>query len=94
MVGWLLNLAYFVVLLICSPWLLYQDVGPRQKYREGWAAKFLGLVPRRLDQRECIWIHAVSVGEVNLLTPLIERLLREYPQYDIVLPPLRLPGWQ
>ena len=33
----------------------------------------------------CIWVHAVSVGETRAAEPLIEALLRDYPEYDIVL---------
>ena len=84
MVGWFLNLVYLLLGILVLPWIAYQRLA-RGKYREGWGAKLLGLVPRRLDRRPCIWIHAVSVGEVNLLSPLVERLLREYPEYDCVI---------
>jgi 3-deoxy-D-manno-octulosonic-acid transferase len=33
----------------------------------------------------CIWLHAVSVGEVNLLAPIIERLRRDLPAAELVL---------
>ena len=84
MVGWFLNLVYLLLGILVLPWIAYQRLA-RGKYREGWGAKLLGLVPRRLDRRPCIWIHAVSVGEVNLLSPLVERLLHEYPEYDCVI---------
>lgn len=32
-----------------------------------------------------IWVHAVSLGEVIAAAPLIEKLLKEYPQHGIVL---------
>jgi len=83
-VGWFLNFVYLVLGILVLPWIAYQRLA-RGKYREGWGAKLFGLVPRRLDRRPCIWIHAVSVGEVNLLTPLVERFLREYPEYDCVI---------
>ena len=37
-------------------------------------AASLGLVPRRAGNRPCVWLHAVSVGEVNLLQPLLAQL--------------------
>ena len=41
---YLLNLAYLLLLLLASPWLLYRAV--RQgKYRQGIPAKLLGQVP-------------------------------------------------
>jgi 3-deoxy-D-manno-octulosonic-acid transferase len=73
---------YFVLLAICSPVLAYRAL--RQgKYREGWEAKLWGKVPRRLGDRPCLWFHAVSVGEVKLLKPLIEEISRRRPDWEI-----------
>jgi 3-deoxy-D-manno-octulosonic-acid transferase len=33
----------------------------------------------------CIWVHAVSVGEVQAAAPLVEALLERFPQYPLVL---------
>ena len=58
------------------PWLVWQAVR-KGKYREGFAAKFLGLrAAARSSQRPCVWLHAVSVGEVNLLAPLLRQIAR------------------
>ncbi len=84
MMAWFLNLAYLVGLVVALPWLLYQAIA-RAKYREGWAEKLLGLVPQRLGRQPCVWFHAVSVGEVNLLAPLIERLCRSHPEWECVI---------
>lgn len=35
--------------------------------------------------KKTIWIHAVSLGEIIAAAPLIEKMLKEYPQYIIVL---------
>ena len=69
--SWLLNAAYAVAILFCLPWIVWSAVR-HGKYREGFAEKFLGRVPRRLDEKPCIWLHAVSVGEVNLLAAVIK----------------------
>jgi len=38
------------------------------------------------DERHCdLWVHAVSVGEVNAATPLVQRLLEEKKHLDIVI---------
>lgn len=34
---------------------------------------------------DCIWIHAVSVGEVNAAAPLVNALLRDYPQRRVLV---------
>jgi 3-deoxy-D-manno-octulosonic-acid transferase len=33
----------------------------------------------------CIWVHAVSVGEVQAAAPLVEALLERFPQFPLVL---------
>ena len=43
------------------------------KYRAGFAEKFLGRVPSAIA-RALRWLHAVSVGEVNLLAPLLAEI--------------------
>lgn len=82
--AYLLNVIYCFALLAVAPWLAYQAVR-KGKYRSGFAAKFLGLVPRRTTDQPCVWLHAVSVGEVNLLAPLIERLRGDYPGVECVV---------
>ena len=80
----LLDAIYLLAVLVCSPVLLYRAF--RQgKYREGWAAKFSGRVPRRMGDRPCVWFHAVSVGEVKLLKPLILDVSRRRPEWEIVI---------
>ena len=69
----LLNAAYLATLLGATPWIAYRMLRTG-RYRAGWGEKLLGRVPIRAGNGSCIWMHAVSVGEVNLLAPLIERL--------------------
>src|SRR6476660_4823238 len=80
----LLHLAYLSAILFALPWLLYQRLR-HGKYREGWPAKFLGDVAARGGAKPCVWWHAVSVGEVNLLQPLLERWERLHPDWDCVI---------
>ena len=60
---WLLNLVYVALLAAVSPLLLYRRLR-LGKYRDGWAEKFWGELPERTSSRPCVWLHAVSVGEV------------------------------
>jgi 3-deoxy-D-manno-octulosonic-acid transferase len=83
-VSYLLNLAYLLLILAATPWLLYAAVR-KGKYRRGFAAKLLGRVPRRTSERTCIWLHAVSVGEVNLLAPLLREIRRQRPDWECVV---------
>ncbi|HEV7279697.1 MAG TPA: 3-deoxy-D-manno-octulosonic acid transferase [Pirellulaceae bacterium] len=77
-----LNVAYAATLILALPWLLYARLA-KKKYRDGYEAKFLGRLRRREGNRPCVWLHAVSVGEVNLLAGLIERVNRERPDCDV-----------
>jgi 3-deoxy-D-manno-octulosonic-acid transferase len=81
---YLLNCVYLILIVCFSPWLAYAAI--RQgKYRDGWGAKFLGLVPQRAGNRPCVWLHAVSVGEVNLLQPILAQLGQEHPTWECVI---------
>lgn len=52
-------------------------------YRERWYQR-LGLgLPK--PERPSIWVHAVSVGEVQAIEPLIRLLLDRYPQLQVVV---------
>ena len=79
----LLNIAYVLLLLLISPWVLYRMVF-QGRYRAGWKAR-LGYVPVRHDRRGCIWIHAVSVGEINAIDTLVRQLEQTLPHFEIVI---------
>ena len=90
---YLLNFIYLLLLFLSLPWFLWQAVRKR-KYREGFAAKFLGLVPKRdaAHGKKCVWLHAVSVGEVNLLAPLFKRIEQERPDWQCVISTTTMTG--
>ena len=80
----LLDLLYFAVLVALSPLLLWRLL-VRGKYRTGWKEKFLGRVPFRTGTSPCLWFHAVSVGEVLQLEPLLADLRRRLPAVEFVI---------
>ena len=81
--AFLLNMLYVVLLVVFSPLLCWR--GWRSgKYRQGWAEKFLGKAPRRSGDRPCLWFHAVSVGEVLLLKPILAEIARR-DDWDVVV---------
>lgn len=80
--GWIRNLIYGLVLLAASPVLAYRLI-VHGKYRAGWREKLLGLVPTRASAHKCVWFHAVSVGEVLLLQPVIAALRCARPNVEI-----------
>lgn len=82
------NLLYLTLLTAASPWVVYRAVR-HGRYRRGTAQKLWGLGASRAramtDGRPCRWIHAVSVGEVNLLPSVVERLEAAEPEVPVVI---------
>jgi 3-deoxy-D-manno-octulosonic-acid transferase len=79
----LMDLLYVPLALAYLPVLLYQML-VLKKNRRGWGER-LGFVPRRQDRRPCIWIHAVSLGEINATPSLVSEIEKRLPGYDIVI---------
>ncbi|MGW8255997.1 MAG: 3-deoxy-D-manno-octulosonic acid transferase [Thermoguttaceae bacterium] len=90
---YLLNLIYLLLILLALPYLAWQAVF-KGKYRHGFAAKLLGLVPRRTSDKTCIWFHAVSVGEVNLLKPLIRLIESKRTDWQCVVSTTTITGME
>ena len=80
---WLLNIVYAMIMVLLSPWMLYRMIA-QGRYRQGWKDRF-GFVTRRYSQQPCIWIHAVSMGEINAIGTMVRQLERVLPQYEIVI---------
>lgn len=90
---WTLNAVYLAVLFVASPWVLW-SAWKHGKYREGFAAKFLGQVPVRISTRPCVWLHAVSVGEVNLLSSTLWELAALRPDVECVISTTTKAGYE
>ncbi|MFM9970230.1 MAG: 3-deoxy-D-manno-octulosonic acid transferase [Burkholderiales bacterium] len=61
-------------------------------YRHAWRERFgiYDAAPPKTGRT--LWLHAVSLGEVNAASPLIERLLDHYPQDRIILTQMTATG--
>lgn len=81
---WILNLVYVALLMLASPVLLFRRLA-HGKYRDGWSEKLWGQLPQRAGTRPCLWLHAVSVGEVLQLRPLMKLLTAQRPDWDFVI---------
>ena len=53
------------------------------EYRQCWMERF-GSIHPAVGER-VIWVHAVSVGEVQAAEPMIRALLEQYPEYSILM---------
>jgi 3-deoxy-D-manno-octulosonic-acid transferase len=91
-IGWAINVAYLLALLLFSPLLIYRRL--RQgKYRAGWNEKLWGRLPRTEGNESLIWVHAVSVGEVLLIEPLVHALRAASPETRILITTTTSTGW-
>ncbi|MCK4518785.1 MAG: 3-deoxy-D-manno-octulosonic acid transferase [Candidatus Omnitrophica bacterium] len=77
------DIFFVIFLLCCLPVFIFG-----RKYHKGFGMR-LGIMPKeifsRLEGRDIIWIHAVSVGEASSAQPLIEALRQRYPRKHIVI---------
>lgn len=83
-ISYLFNLAYCLLLAVVSPVILYRTL-VLKKYRTGWSQKLLGRLPEREGDQPCCWFHAVSVGEVLQLPPLLDQLAAQNPELTFVV---------
>ncbi|HUO24280.1 MAG TPA: 3-deoxy-D-manno-octulosonic acid transferase [Candidatus Aquilonibacter sp.] len=90
----LYSLLLAAAMLLALPYWIFQMIR-HGKYRHGFFER-MGRVPQRLLQNSVeqisppsnppvIWIHAVSVGEVQAVTGLVEELRRMFPQHRLVI---------
>ena len=82
------RLLYTVLLSIFIPLyflrLVYKGIGNKD-YLFRWKER-LGLYNSSPDKsKKLVWIHSVSVGEVNASIPLIRNLLNTYPDFEILV---------
>jgi len=80
---WLANAVYLIVGLIYLPVALYQAV-VAGKNRRGWSHRF-GFVPSLPASPVRVWIHAVSLGEVNATRRVVAELSEHLEFVDIVV---------
>ena len=73
------DFVFLIVVLMHLPLYLL-----RKKFRHGLPAR-IGILPKGLDLKHPIWIHAVSVGEAMMVKPLLLRLKEMFPGRRFVI---------
>jgi 3-deoxy-D-manno-octulosonic-acid transferase len=83
---YILDLFYLLVLLLLSPWLVY-NLLTRRKVRRGLRDKFLGrgLSCTLSPSSRRVWFHGVSVGEVHLLRQVVAAFRQRHPDWHCVV---------
>ena len=80
------RILYTLLMYLLVPVILYRLALRGLRYREyfeRWRERF-GFFPDP-GHAETLWVHAVSVGEVNAAAPLIEALMQRYPDLPLVV---------
>ena len=84
---YLYNILFFIGLAISSPYY-YMRMRRRGNWRDGFGQRFSKYDARfkqSITNRHTLWMHAVSVGEVNICTQLIHALERRVPNLKIIV---------
>ncbi|MHC4214164.1 MAG: 3-deoxy-D-manno-octulosonic acid transferase, partial [Planctomycetota bacterium] len=79
----LIDTVYLLLGVVISPVVVYR-MARQGRYRIGWGQRF-GKIKRRHPEKKCIWLHAVSVGEVNATKTIIKELKNRLPDYEILI---------
>ena len=83
----LYNILFTVFFVLSSPFYFWK-MWRRGNWREGFGQRFGKYdhkFKQRMTNRHSLWLHAVSVGEVNLATQLIKALEVRVPNLKIVV---------
>lgn len=79
----ILDSLYLLAAAVLSPVVVYRMIR-RNRYRTGWGQRF-GKISRKNPTKKCIWLHAVSVGEVNATKTIVKELENRFPDFEIVI---------
>lgn len=85
------NIFFFIVFLVYLPYLLW-----KKKWHGGFWMR-CGMAPLPVagsSTKKTIWVHAVSVGEVLTIVPLIESIRQRFREYRIVLSVVTPTGYE
>jgi len=79
----IIDLLYGLAGLAFLPIVIYRMIR-QQRYRQGWGQRF-GRINRQHPQKKCIWLHAVSMGEINAAKTLLAELEQRFGDCEIVV---------
>jgi len=83
----LYNILFRIFFLLSSPYY-FMRMQQRGNWRPGFSerfGKFSNIFKQSITNRQVLWLHAVSVGEVNVCTQLIRALEPRMPNLKIVV---------
>lgn len=80
----LFDAAYLSALTLTFPYWLYQS-SRTGKYRRDMSDRLFGNAPVVDQTRSRVWLHAVSLGEVLMTRPLVDRFHRDRPDLQLLV---------
>ena len=75
---------YLLAAVAIAPMVIYRAIRYK-RYRAGWANRFGGIIRKDPALKKCIWLHAVSVGEVNAAKTIVKELENRFSDFEIVI---------
>lgn len=84
---WIYNFFFAIAFFVSAPYYFFK-MWRRGGWREGFSqrfGRFSSKIKQAVTNRHVLWIHAVSVGEVNICTQLIRSIEPRLPNLKIVV---------
>ena len=92
----LYNLAAIIVVIFVIPMFLIRAIRERGFFER--IKQSLGFFPEhsldKVEKKNCIWVHAASVGEIVATSPLIKEFHREFPKSPILVSVVTTAGYE
>lgn len=80
----IIDFIYLLIAGIIAPVIVYRMIR-HKRYRLGWSNRFGHVIRRDPALKKCIWLHAVSVGEVNATRTIVQELENRFPDFEIII---------
>ncbi|MDD5327071.1 MAG: 3-deoxy-D-manno-octulosonic acid transferase [Phycisphaerae bacterium] len=80
----IIDSVYLLLAAAITPTVLYR-MARYKRYRSGWPNRFGKIARKDPALKKCIWLHAVSLGEVNAARSIVKELEKRFPNFEIVI---------
>ncbi|WP_295712818.1 tetraacyldisaccharide 4'-kinase [uncultured Mitsuokella sp.] len=92
----LYNIAAIIIVILVIPMFMIRSV--REKGFVERIRQSFGFFPEhaldKVEKKDCIWVHAASVGEIVATSPLIKEFRKEFPKSPILVSVVTTSGYE
>lgn len=92
----LYNIAAIIIVILIIPMFMVRSV--REKGFVERIRQSLGFFPEhaldKVEKKDCIWVHAASIGEIVATSPLIKEFRKEFPKSPILVSVVTTSGYE